>query len=320
MVAVPDSSVFVLDPDEMKKFELMLGKNIVAVIPAYNEERFIGSVILGLEKYVSNVIVVDDGSTDNTAEIARTAGAHVVRIHENQGKGVALNRGFQEAIKYSPEAVIMLDADGQHQVDELPTVVGPILDGSADLVIGSRYLDEKSKVPTHRVLGHWFFNSITKFISGTKSSDSQNGFRAFSLNALKKLDLSSKGFSVESEMQFIAKELDLRVKEVPVTIQYFDKPKRSVWGQGMNVLGGILRLMGQYRPLLFFGVPGVLVLSAGFMWGVKVVDIFRRTSQLAVGYAMISVMLAILGAVAFSTGIILHSVRGLLTSYTITKK
>ncbi|MEN8240366.1 MAG: glycosyltransferase family 2 protein [Chloroflexota bacterium] len=315
MAAVPDSSVFVLDPEEMKRYELLLGKNIVVVIPAYNEARFIGSVILGLEKYVSNIIVVDDGSTDNTGEIARTAGALVVRNQGNQGKGVALNRGFQEAQKFSPEAVVMLDADGQHQVDDLPEIVGPILDGSADLVIGSRYLDEKSEVPKHRVIGHWFFNLFTKSFSGTQSSDSQNGYRAFSEKALKEFAFSSKGFSVESEMQFIAKELDLRVKEVPVTIQYLDKPKRSVWRQGMNVLAGIIQLVGQYRPLLFFGMPGALLLGGGFFAGLRVVEIFRRTTQIAVGTAMISVMLAIIGAVMISTGITLHSVRGLLNEF-----
>jgi hypothetical protein len=114
-------------------------------------------------------------------------------------------------------------------------------------------------------------------------------------------------------MQFWAHEQELRVIEVPVTIQYTDKPKRSVIQQGVMVFNGILHLIGQYRPLLFFGLPGFLFMFAGFTLGFEVVDIYRRVAQLAVGYAMISLLLAIIGMVLFSTGIILHSVRGLLT-------
>jgi hypothetical protein len=116
-------------------------------------------------------------------------------------------------------------------------------------------------------------------------------------------------------MQFIAKEKDLVVKEVPINIKYLDAPKRSVWKQGMNVLAGIIRLVGQYRPLLYFGVPGLVSMGIGFGYGVRVVAIFRQTTQLAAGSAMISVMLVILGAVGLSTGVILHSIRGLLKEF-----
>jgi len=102
------------------------------------------------------------------------------------------------------------------------------------------------------------------------------------------------------------------VKEVPITIHYTDPPKRSVWRHGFGVFNGILRLVGQYRPLLFFGLPGFLIMLIGFGWGVLVVDIYRRTSTLAVGYAMISVLLVVVGMVGFSTGFILHSLRNLL--------
>ena len=168
---------------------------------------------------------------------------------------MALNRGFKEAKKFSPEVVVMIDADGQHRIEDLPVIVTPILDGSADLVFGSRYLDDRSDVPRHRVMGHWFFNLLTKRASGTKASDSQNGYRAISAKAFL-LTFSSEGFSVEFEMQFIAKEKGLVVLEVPVVLaNYLEKPKRSPWLQGVTVLTGVLRLVGQYRPLLYFGTP-----------------------------------------------------------------
>ena len=113
-------------------------------------------------------------------------------------------------------------------------------------------------------------------------------------------------------MQFIAKECGLRLVEVPITIQYNDKPKRPVIAHGLGVLNGLLRLAGQYRPLLFFGVPGFIALLVGIGWGFLVVNIYSRIQTLAVGYAMLSVLLTIIGMLMLSTGIILHSIRGLL--------
>ena len=113
-------------------------------------------------------------------------------------------------------------------------------------------------------------------------------------------------------MQFIAQENGLRLVEVPITIRYTDKPKRSVIAQGLGVLNGVLRLAGQYRPLLFFGVPGFVLLMLGIGWGLRVVEIYSRFQLLAVGYAMLSVLLTIIGMLLISTALILHSIRGLL--------
>jgi glycosyltransferase involved in cell wall biosynthesis len=287
-------------------------RRVMAVIPAYNEERFIGSVVLKARKFAGQVIVVDDGSTDATAEVARDAGATVVQHRQNRGKGAALTTAFNLAQKHQPDVVVMLDADGQHRPEELAQVIDPVLQGDADIVVGSRYLTGDCDVPKHRIWGHWAFNTLTNLISGVSSSDSQSGFRAFSPHALGTLSIHSDGFSVESEMQFIAKQNHLRLVEVPVTIRYTDKPKRPVMAHGLRVLNGVLRLVGQYRPLLFFGVPGMVVLLSGFGMGMLVVNIYNRMQQLAVGYAMLSVLLTLVGMLSLSTGIILHSVRGLL--------
>jgi glycosyltransferase involved in cell wall biosynthesis len=290
---------------------------VVAIIPAYNEERFIGSVVLQVQEFANQVIVVDDGSADATARVAEAAGADVVRHCHNQGKGVALSSGFRRARELAPDVVITIDADGQHEAGEVNQVIAPILTGKADIVIGSRYLDDNSDVPLHRIWGHHAFNFLTNRVSGINVTDSQSGFRAFSPRALQAIafqsnGFSSNGFSVESEMQFLANDLGLKLQEVPITICYHDPPKRSVIRHGLMVLNGILRLTGQYRPLLFFGLPGLLVLLAGLIMGTWVVDIYQRSGTLAVGYALISVMFVITGTVAFSTGVTLHSVRGLL--------
>jgi len=287
---------------------------IVVVLPAYNEERFIGSTVIKTRQYADTVIVVDDGSIDDTAEIAQTAGAIVVSHSHNMGKGVALSTGFGKALELNPTVIVTLDGDGQHVPQEMTFVVAPILRGEADIVVGSRYLENRSKVPTHRILGHWVFTSLTNIFSGVSITDSQSGFRAFSPKALQSISFSSNGFSVESEMQFLAREHHLRMAEVPITIHYKDKPKRSVVGQGLIVLDGVLRFTGQYRPLLFFGLPGLALLLVGVIWGVWVVEIYRDNHVLAVGYAMICMLLAILGSLILFTGFTLHSVRELLVN------
>lgn len=285
---------------------------IVVVIPAYNEERFIGSVVLKARQHAGTVLVVDDGSTDATAEIAEAAGAIVIRHEQNRGKGTTLNTGLRHTRTLEPDVVVVLDGDGQHLPEQIATVAEPVLTGQADIVVGSRYLDSNSRVPAHRIWGHRVFGFITNQISGVATTDSQSGFRAFSPKALRSLSFHSNGFSVESEMQFLAREHNLRLLEVPITIQYPDKPKRPVVAHGLLVFNGMLRLVGQYRPLLFFGLSGLLILLAGLAWGVWVVDIYRDTQTLAVGYAMISVLLTIIGSLGLFTGIMLHSVRGLL--------
>jgi glycosyltransferase involved in cell wall biosynthesis len=289
---------------------------LIAIIPAYNEERFIGSVVLKAKKFVDTVMVVDDGSTDMTAEIAQTAGAVVVPMDRNRGKGAALNYGFQKARELGAHAVVLLDADGQHRPEDIPIVMTPIQEERADIVVGSRYLDRASRVPWARILGHRFFNSFINWLTGTHVTDSQSGFRAFSSKALQQISFESKDFTVESEMQFLARKKDLKIIDVPIVIRYSDQSKRPVIVHGVSVLNGILRMVGQHRPLLFFGVPGAIVLLIGLLWGAWVVDIYSRTNTLAVGYALISVMLSIIGLFTLFTGIILHSVRALLFELT----
>lgn len=302
----------VLMPEQRHDFAAKADSKIVIVIPAYNEERFIGSTVLKARDFADTIIVVDDGSSDDTAKIARQAGALVVQHRQNQGKGAAVQTAFRAARQHHPDVVVMIDADGQHLPGELPVVVGPVLEQRADIVIGSRYLEQKSDVPRHRVWGHHIFNVLTNRASGVRLTDSQSGFRAFSARAFRVLSFRSDGFSVESEMQFLAHDHGLQVLEVPITILYPDKPKRHVMQHGLMVLDGLLRLMGQYRPLFFFSSAGLVVLLLAFVWGLWLIQIYQSTQVLAIGYALINVMLFFISAFLIFTGFILHSVRGLM--------
>lgn len=285
---------------------------VVVVIPAYNEARFIGSVVLRARKFADQVVVVDDGSSDGTGEVAASAGALVLRHKANLGKGAALNTGFGAARDLDARVVVTLDADGQHLPEEIGLVVAPVLEGKADIIVGSRYMEPRGNVPAIRVLGHAAFNFVTGRLSGMPLTDSQSGFRAFSSRALQAITFNSAGFSVESEMQLLAKEHKLQMVEIPITIDYLDPPKRSVLAHGLMVLTGILRLVGQYRPLLFFGVPGLVLLLVGLGWGLVVVDAYFRLQTLASGYALLAVLFCLLGVLSLFSAVILHSVRGLL--------
>lgn len=291
-------------------------QSVIVIIPAFNEARFIGSVILRTLDFADEIIVVDDGSRDGTADIAERAGARVIRLGHNRGKGMALNAGFDLVRReYRPLAVVTLDADWQHAPEDVPTVAGPILNDNADLVIGSRYLQKASDVPFKRVVGHWGFNMLVNTVSGTRITDSQSGYRAFSPRAIETISFRSSNFSVESEMQFWAADYELRVMEVPITIRYQDKPKRSVVGHGLTVLNGILRLVAQTRPLLFFSLPGVVLLALGILVGVIITINYSQKQELAVGTALFSLLLCFVGTLALFTGVILNTVRSTMLEF-----
>lgn len=285
---------------------------VVALIPAYNEERFIGSLVLAAREYVDEVLVVDDGSSDRTTAIARRAGAVVVRHQNNQGKAGAVNTGFAQLRQMAPAAVVMLDGDGQHSARDIPAVLAPVLAGQADIVVGSRYLDVRSDIPVYRQVGQHGLNLMTNVTSGVSLSDTQSGFRAFSPCALAQLSFHKSGFSIESEMQFRLHDHHLRVAEVPIKVVYAEPAKRNPFAHGMQVLNGILQLVGQTRPLLFFSAAGGTVLFAGALLGAHIIETYARTHNLAVGYGLLTVILCVVGVLLLFAGVLLHSTRGML--------
>jgi hypothetical protein len=285
----------------------------VAIIPAYNEDKYISGVVLKTRRYADRVVVVDDGSTDLTGVLAEESGATVITQHPNQGKGAAVRAGLLWAQQAEMDAVVLLDGDGQHNPHDVVRLVEPVLGGKADIVVGSRFIgqDARRNIPRWRQAGQRTLNAATALSSGTGLTDSQSGFRAFSRRAVAVLcaELTSTDFTVESEMQFLARQHNLRTVETPVVVDYDVALKRNPILHGVEVLNGILKLVGQARPLLFVSFPGVVVLALGLLLGVTVVDIYGRTQELAVGYALLTVLLAVVGILALFTGITLHTMR-----------
>ena len=293
----------------MSAYEFMaVEPTVIAVIPAYNEARFIGSVVLSAKRMVEVVIVVDDGSTDYTSEIAAAAGAEVVRLAQNQGKGAALNAGFRAALKHHPDAVVMLDGDAQHDPEEIPSVINPVLAGKADVVIGSRFLTTKSDIPWWRQIGQHVLTGVTNVASGVKLTDSQSGFRAFSPRAVEQMAFHSGGLAVESEMQFQIQNSHLKWMEVPIGVSYRDGNKRNPVAHGIHVIDSILGMIAQRHPLLFFGVPGLLGMATGIGFGMWVANHVTTYHSLSVGGALVSLVFLLTGLLLCVTAVILHSV------------
>ncbi len=284
-------------------------QDVIAVIPAFNEERFIASVVLTTLQYVGRVIVVDDGSSDHTARLAEQAGATVVRQSTNQGKAHAINAGFRLALSLHPAAVVCLDGDAQHNAADLPLMVRPILEDGVDVVVGSRFLEVRNTAPGWRQVGQNALTHVTNLTSGVHLTDSQSGFRSFSPAALGKLHFATSGLGVESEMQFLLANSGLTVREVPITVSYLDGNKRNPVVHGLQVLDAILSLVARRRPLLFFSLPGVMVVMIGLLTGFNVWTVVENTGVLMGGRALLAGILGLGGLLLALTGVLLHSVQ-----------
>jgi glycosyltransferase involved in cell wall biosynthesis len=279
---------------------------VLAGIAAYNEARYVGTVVLQARQYVDEVIVVDDGSTDNTAKVAQLAGATVVRHAENRGKGAAIQSILAEAKRRNPDVLVLLDADAQHDPNEIPLLIKPISEGS-DLIIGSREAQE-DKTPRYRRIGKQVIFRSSRLASRTHIYDSESGFRALSPKAINELDLKENGFAIESEMITRAADKNLKITEVPISNIYTtDGSTLNPIRHGIDVLSRIVVMISQRRPLLFFGLAGGILLVAGLATGFWVIHIAATTGQVAIGTTVLTTLFIVAGILSIFTGIILNA-------------
>src|SRR5213592_3770241 len=257
---------------------------ILVAILAFNEGTTIGSVVLKARQFASEVIVVDDGSSDDTAETAALAGAHVIHHARNLGKGVAIRSAWQYAREHSPEAFVLLDGDHQHDPNDIPRLVETVVSGKSDVVLGVRW-GKTSGMPMYRRIGKRALDYATA--AATKKgllTDSQCGFRVFSSRALKVIEPTDNGLSIESQMLLEAQERNLRIHEVNIDARYdIEGSTLSPGRHGTSVLGRIVTLVSEKRPLFFFGVSGAVMLLIAAALGVFLLQIYYSTRAFAIG-------------------------------------
>jgi len=262
---------------------------VIAAIPCLNEQRFIRDTVIRAREHVTKVIVIDDGSTDDTAKLARAAGAQVVRHAVNRGYGQSIQSCFQAAKKGNANILVTLDGDGQHNPDEIPQVLAPVLNGEADLVIGSRFLQSNqstvnsdqsaggsqrpttndsdsglqtmdyqllTNVPRYRKFGIDVITFLYNLGSKVKVSDSQSGFRAHSRRLLEAVNITEKGFGFSVEVLIQARKKGFTIREVPISCIYHSQGSSlNPLSHGLGVACNVVKL--RVRSRFTGGAPAI---------------------------------------------------------------
>lgn len=279
----------------------------IAVIPAFNEARTIGSTILRTEEHVDRVVVVDDGSADLTAEVASRAGATVLSHEENSGKGTALQTGIRAGLDAGADVLVFLDGDGQHDPERIPDLATPIEQGDAELVIGSRTVAGDGSPPRHRRFGRMVLDWTTNRVSGSTFADTQSGFRAVDADLLRRIAPDEPGFGFEAVTLRNARQVGASIAEVDVRNNYPPEasPSHHPVNHSMAVLRSLLRIVRREHPLLVFGGIGVALIAAGLYLGFDTASHYYATGEFWPGRAMLSMLFSIVGVQLLMGAVIL---------------
>ncbi len=221
--------------------------NVTCVIPAYNEDEIIGDVVKAVREECSQIIVVNDGSTDDTHRNAERAGALVIDHTVNLGTGASEEIGIKASLLLGADVIVTLDADGQHDPSEIPRLLEPIQSGEADMVIGSRFLQPEGTMPLLKRVGNSILTHLTSILCGAEITDSQSGFRALTRQTAEDMNDLPNDYSWASEMIAKAHRRGFRIREVPVRTIY-DQYSSS---KGTNIFDGLRILLALVKSRLF---------------------------------------------------------------------
>jgi glycosyltransferase involved in cell wall biosynthesis len=284
---------------------------VAVLIPCYNEELTVAEVVRQFRAQLphADIYVYDNNSTDRTVEEARSAGAHVAR-ESRQGKGYVVQTMFREV---DADVYVMVDGDGTYPPEEVHKVLAPVLNGEADMVVGSRlHQESQSQFRSLNRLGNRAFLSLLNSTFKVRITDMLSGYRAFSRSFVKGVPLFGGGFETETELTIKALDRGYRIVEVPVDLSH--RPEGSfskirIVSDGLRIVNTILALFRDYKPLTFFGTLGLILVALGFIPGAVVVfEFFETGSVLRLPSAVLAVGLVLSGLLMFTVGLVLHTI------------
>ena len=282
----------------------------LACIPAFNEEKPIIDVIKKSLKYVDQVIVCDDGSSDLTSQYAKNAGAIVIKHEKNMGKGHAMKTLFNYAKDVDADIMVTIDGDGQFLPEQIKYLLKPILENSFDVVIGNRYSDDK-EMPSYRKIGNQVLDRITKLAADLPFSDTQSGFRSYSKKAIQSINFSTSGFGVDSEILINAVDKELKITETDVTVIYDTGLKTSTKdpvSHSMSVIGSLLESIAIHHPLKYLGIPGIILLIIGLGFTIYSISNFNETGNFSLPSIVVAMTGLIIGLILLLMSVVLYSI------------
>ena len=281
---------------------------ITVGLPAYNEEKNIAKIIVESKKFADQIIVCDDGSTDSTSIIAESLGAIVIKHPKNLGYGSAIRSIFLKAREINSKVLVTIDADGQHKIEDVNKIIKPIVDGQADISIGSRFLDKHDNAPKYRKLGINIITKVTNSSLSEKITDAQSGFRAYNNKVLQSLTPSDSGMGISTEILIKSSNLGFKIAEVPTEIQYEgDTSTQNPVSHGTEVLMSTLKYISIERPLRFYGIPSFIFFVIGLTFTFSSIQYYAEVGRLNPNVTLVAVGTLLIGVILAVTAILLYS-------------
>ena len=293
------------------KSNLQDNPNIMICIPTYNAELTISEAVKKCKEYADLVLVVNDGSTDNSAAIAKEAGAEVLTHKINLGYGGAIKSCLTESLKRKAKVTITFDADLQHDPKDLLKLIEPIISEKADIVIGSRFLEESNSVKPYRKLGIKLITTMVNSFSGSKIQDAESGLRSYGHDALKKIvsSLETEGMGMSAEILLKAAVHKLKIIEVPRKEMYPNNVQTSSQNplkHGLTVISTIFKLIIETKSLISFGIPSLFLFILSGISSFFVIEFYNEMSRLPVGLTLFTITLLTVGFFFLLASIILY--------------
>ena len=291
--------------------QIIKSLDVLVCIPAYNAQSTISEAVKRCQKFADLVLVINDGSSDNTEEVAGKAGADIITHRKNRGYGGAIKTALEEGLKRNARVTITFDADLQHDAKDIPKIIEPILSNESDIVIGSRFLEKNTGVKTYRKFGIRFITSLVRLFSGNNIRDAESGFRGYSIDSLKQLIpmLETEGMGMSAEILLKASVSKLKIVEVPRKEMYPENVQTSSQNplkHGLSVILTIIKLVIETKPLVAFGIPSIFFFISSIIGSVYVVNFYNEIGRLPLGMTVFTVLLISIGFFLLLAAMILY--------------